>query len=708
MWVVLGSSARVQDVFVDIDESYEYLQELQQLYDRGMIVVDNSRRFNPQSLLDRDEFVGITMEVICEKCIQPQTSISLLERYSNTQSYFDVPRTNPYFYCIEEANDKDYVRWYGIGVACENWTSRDGERPFCPENRILLEEAIAVLLRNSGIFTIADNESVLMDIRNWVITENISPDVSPTDNNGNEYTFYWYLRRALNFQITEFNTWGNQQILNLLETDSEGNINPKKFITREEFLKMAYIIFKSNNCVDTSDSAFAVSIDIWDKDCTPESINCTRSNLDDPTDTYDFSSNTEWFCEDGVEDPDGYFWRFYNLTNWQEFFRYGMYKDDITLPSEWTWRVFLRVTDRCGNSSQAFSTVTVSDLDMSSDPDPDTPPESDTSVDVSITIYDGTCPWPNTGCDPINFYEEGTSGDEFDFEGDVSTNCPIWDITYNWTFTSPANSEQFFTTWYIDNFEFLTPWEWLIVLEATDWCGNTWSEQETFIVRDPDTPPESDTWLSVGIIADPIYGTTDLLVDFEATISGWVWPFTYDWDFWDGSSNIWRITENIYTGEWVYIVTLIVTDSEWRTGTAEIIIQVVDWDRCLQDSDWDGVNDCDDLCPNVPGSESNNGCPIFERLCDEDCSCPDWYECSDSDPLSCWSWVCQPVSVSSSCLFSPVVWAIFWNTLCNSCPCDIDVDFIASLRRCDLVFPAITSPDARTIYSRWQAVIVPE
>jgi len=46
--VVFGSSARVQDVFVDIDESYEYLSELQQLYDRGMIVVGENRRFNPQ------------------------------------------------------------------------------------------------------------------------------------------------------------------------------------------------------------------------------------------------------------------------------------------------------------------------------------------------------------------------------------------------------------------------------------------------------------------------------------------------------------------------------------------------------------------------------------------------------------------------------------------------------------------------------------
>ena len=700
VWVVFWGSARVQDVFIDIDENYQYLQELQQLYDRGMIVVDESRRFQPQALLDRDEFVGITMEVICEKCIQPQTWISLIETYSNTQSYFDVPSTNPYFYCIEEANDKDYVRWYGIGVVCENGTSLEGERPFCPDNRILLEEAIAVLLRNSGIFTIQDNEVVIWNIRAWIITENIANDVSPTDNLWNEYTFYGYLRRALDFQITEFDIAWNQKTLNLLEVDQDGNINPKNFITREEFLRMAYIIFKSNNCVDVNDAWFAVAIDIWDKDCTPTSTNCTRSNLDDPTNTYDFSPQAEWFCEEGIVEPDGYFWRFYNTTNWQEFFHYGSYQDNIQLPSDWVWRIFLRIIDSCWNNSQAYSTVIVWDPeDIIQDTSPDT------EIDVSITIYDWGCPWPNMGCESIDFYEEGESGDIFDFEGNVSTTCPIWDITYNWVFTSPSNDQQLFATWYIDNFEFLSPWVWLIVLNATDGCWNTGSEQETFIAWET---PVNNIGLSVDILATPIYWFTDLLVDFEAVIWWWVWPFTYSWDFWDGNNNVWKFTDNTYIWEWLYTVILTVTDSEWSSWSAQIVIQVLDWDRCLQDSDWDGINDCDDLCPNIPWPEENNGCPVFETLCADDCSCPDGYECSDSDPLTCGTWSCLPIRITETCLYNPAVWAVFWNTLCNSCPCDIQFDFLATMRRCDLIFPAITSPDADSIYSRGRSVIVPE
>ncbi len=694
---LLANTPRVQDVFVDIDSNYKYLEELQQLYDRGMIVTDTSRRFNPDWLLDRDEFVGITMEVICEKCIQPQTQISFLQKYTDTQAYFDVDKINPYFYCIEEADDKNYVRWYGISVSCENGTSRVWERPFCPDNRILLEEAIAVLLRNSGIFTIEDNQIVTQNIRSGIITDSLAPDTQATDPSGEPYTFYGYLRKALEFQITEFDTAWNSQTLRLLELDSSGNINPKKFITREEFLRMAYIIFKSNNCIETSDAWFALAIDIWEKECRLWDEDCNLSNLDDPEDTYDFTPDVEWFCEEGITDPDGYFWRFYNTSNGQEFLRYGSYLDDIMLPSEWVWRIFLRVTDRCWNSSQVYSEIVSWDITA--------PPKDDTQIDVAIIIYDGWCTWLSANCEEIDFYEEWETGDIFDFEGRVSTTCSVGNITYNWTFTSPTNNQTLFRTWYIDNFEFLVPWEWLIVLVATDACGNTGREQETFIVRDP---IRDNIGLSVDIIANPIYWYTNLLVDFEAIIDGWVGPFIYSWDFWTGDTNVWRIIDYIYTQEWIYTVRLIVTDSEWRTGEATVIIQVLDRDRCLQDSDGDGINDCDDLCLTIVGPIQNKWCPIFERICDADCGCPDWYECSDTNPLTCGSWFCRPITIPQSCLFAPSVGAIFWNTLCNSCPCSIQFDFFSDMRRCDIVFPAITSPDARTIYSRWQAVIVPQ
>ncbi|USN58359.1 MAG: hypothetical protein H6767_08940 [Candidatus Peribacteria bacterium] len=51
------------------------------MYDRGMVFPDSEGRFNPLKLLNRDEFVGISLEVVCKKCIQPNTNFSFIEAY---------------------------------------------------------------------------------------------------------------------------------------------------------------------------------------------------------------------------------------------------------------------------------------------------------------------------------------------------------------------------------------------------------------------------------------------------------------------------------------------------------------------------------------------------------------------------------------------------------------------------------------------------
>lgn len=161
---IFAAWERVEDVFSDIDANYIYRDELQALYDRGMIIPDASWKFNPKDLLDRDEFVGIAMEVSCEKCIQPHTEYSFIEAYQWEEIYFDVTQQNPYFYCIAAADENNVVRGYDIGESCQNGSSNPLERPFCPYNQIKLEEAVAVLLRNSGIFTIDDNAGVILKL----------------------------------------------------------------------------------------------------------------------------------------------------------------------------------------------------------------------------------------------------------------------------------------------------------------------------------------------------------------------------------------------------------------------------------------------------------------------------------------------------------------------------------------------------------------
>ena len=802
-----ASTVLVENVFSDINSSYEYRDELQALYDRGAIVADSSGKFNPQSFLSRDEFVWISMEVICERCIQPHTDYDLIEEFFTQEVYFDVTNSNPYFYCIAEADKQNYVRWYNIGQSCQDGTSSFWESPFCPQNTINLEEAIAVLLRNSGVFTIDDNSLVVENIRNGTITSVLWNDVSPADENGNPYTFYGYLQKALEYEITEFDALWNAKTLKLLELDSNGNVNPKKQITKEEFLRMSYIALKSNSCNNIEWSQLAVKMFIWEKTCEMwDSSQCTLSDLNDPEDTYDFEPEVEWICESGVNEGTGYIWRFQNLDSWEQQIRYGRYIDNYNFLSLWEWRVYLRITDECWNSSEIYSTIYIpGNIDI---------PDDSQEIDVDINIYSDECS-AASDCEEIDFYNEDPDEDDiFDFEWEVETSCSSWIVTYSWIFTH-------FETWnvyryngeYIDDIFLWTPWEWSIVLNVVDWCGQTgseiliynvpeikeigeyedyidididvynddcnlsngceeigfdWQEEdgddtydfhETVITtcstawfiynweftkqgsnerytfesayiddfnfaivwvwnivltvsdacgqkaREEMTYVVSDTsWnsLNVSMSADPISGFEDLEVNFDAIVSWGIWPYTYEWSFWDGEEWFSQDVDHLFDNDWSYDVILTVTDVNWVTWTATVVIVVLDRDSCEQDSDWDWVLDCDDLCPLVSWDVSNSGCPIFETQCSITCGCEEWYSCSDNDSLTCWTWICLPdFDPETTCLYTPEIWGIYGNAVCSSCPCNNAIDFLADVRRCDLIFPAITSPNAREIYSRW-------
>jgi hypothetical protein len=118
--------------------------------------------------------------------------------------------------------------------------------------------------------------------------------VAPTDFQGNPYTFYGYIRKALDYEISEYDASGNLTNYQLLEPDLLGNINPQKSVTKEEFLKMSYIALKSNSCSDINESELALAIVVLDKVCQAgDSDDCALSDLDDPQDTYDFEPEVE-------------------------------------------------------------------------------------------------------------------------------------------------------------------------------------------------------------------------------------------------------------------------------------------------------------------------------------------------------------------------------------------------------------------------------
>ena len=108
---VFSAVLPVHQVFNDIERDYEYGKELQTLYDKGMIFPDENGNFNPSQLLNRDEFVWIASEVSCKRCIQPHTSVDLLNLYKENP-FFDVGKENKYFYCIADAKQNSFVSGY--------------------------------------------------------------------------------------------------------------------------------------------------------------------------------------------------------------------------------------------------------------------------------------------------------------------------------------------------------------------------------------------------------------------------------------------------------------------------------------------------------------------------------------------------------------------------------------------------------------------
>ena len=142
----------------------------------------------------------------------------------------------------------------------------------------------------------------------------------------------------------------------LVELDSNGNLSPKQYITKEKFLKMAYIISKTNSCVweniSWEEAKIGLQIGIFDKSCTPGQKNCKKSELPDSEGRYDFFPEIEGACHLGIKNI---VWMLYNKDTKENVFFAKEYLDNYTLPSKGNWILQVFVEDNCGNTSSAQS-----------------------------------------------------------------------------------------------------------------------------------------------------------------------------------------------------------------------------------------------------------------------------------------------------------------------------------------------------------------
>lgn len=573
------NSNLVQDVFLDIDSNYKYLQELQVFYDKWMILPDNEWKFNPKELLNRDEFVWILSEISCKKCIQPFVDIDLIDKYKETKIFYDIYKKNKYFYCISYSYEKWYVKWYHKSTTCDDWTYIENEAPFCPNNNIILEEALSIIMRASWILTNSQADKVRQAIIDWTVTKDLSEDVSPKNLDWSVYSFYPDFQKAIDYEIMDVDLNWNIKYYKLVEI-IDWKLRPKKSISKEEFLRLAYVALRANSCLEKQNNVLPINIIIKDKSCAQDNLDCDKTEISSTEDTYDFLWEVWKICEEWINDETWYNWRFYNLALWEEIFLQWKYIDNYKIPSNWNWEVFLIVEDNCWN---------------------------------------------------------------------------IWEANVSMYINKDKNSEN-------------------------------------------------NQGLSVLINVSKQSWKSPLNVNFKSIVSWWEAPYYYNWDFWDGNKSNQKNEINIFKLDWIYKVKLDVIDYNNKKWSAYLYINVNSfnnllgdqknqWNQNNTDTDNDWIFDIEDLCPTVYWSEDNNWCPIYEIPCENSDDCINWTYCSEKN-------ICVLFDVSNNCNYT---WwdLIFWNVICNTCPCDYLLDFKSILRRCDVVFPAIVSPDNSEIYWKW-------
>lgn len=135
--------------FTDVSPSDDYYSDLVNLYERGIITDSVDGRFNPGSLMNRDDFVSIVVGVGCKKCLYPTYEDML--KYT-TLPFVDFQWENRNFYCVSYAKEQGIVEGY-VADATGKSSCQDGQTysgtPFCAFNKITRIEAAAVLLRQA-------------------------------------------------------------------------------------------------------------------------------------------------------------------------------------------------------------------------------------------------------------------------------------------------------------------------------------------------------------------------------------------------------------------------------------------------------------------------------------------------------------------------------------------------------------------------------
>jgi len=418
----------VEEAFSDIDKEYKYYYELETLYYKWIIEPEIDWKFHPDKLLNRDEFVAIAEETSCKKCIIPNVDIDFLNNYKE-KPFFDVWLENKYFYCIADAKNDNYVLGYKPWDSCKDWTKKIWSIPFCLNNNITREEALAVVMRMGGILTDKQAEVIISWIKNWQNYPDLSLDMKASNIDWSVNSFYPYFKKALEYEVLDYDFNWNKRIYKLVEK-KWNYLRPGNLITKEDFLKMAFVALKWNSCVEKIKDTLDLQIQVYDKSCNESKESkwlCKKSDLVDDENIFDFWEKSEWVCELWVDNKKWYIWRFYNLDTWSQIIKYWKYIDNYNFLIEWKYRVYLRVTDKCGATWEVYITINIS---------------SDFNNNLSVSI----------DANPIRWYAPLFVTLKWIINGWIPPFQYIWNLA-DWNFSNTKNTAYNFLQKWLYNVE---------------------------------------------------------------------------------------------------------------------------------------------------------------------------------------------------------------------------------------------------------------
>jgi len=139
--------------FTDVKSDNPYYKAILDLYQRRVVEGYKDATFKPDAQLSRAEFIKIALGATnCVDCSLPNEVQR--RKYSSSQPFPDVGLIAWYYFCVSIAKELGMVTGYGDGY-------------FRPERSISRAEAVAVLLRQSGIKVQPMPDDAFLDVPNF-------------------------------------------------------------------------------------------------------------------------------------------------------------------------------------------------------------------------------------------------------------------------------------------------------------------------------------------------------------------------------------------------------------------------------------------------------------------------------------------------------------------------------------------------------------